>query len=261
MRKLDDWFGVTGKALDWFKSHLTGRCQRIKLGDSLSSKADFTFGVPQRSDLGHLLFTLYTAPLSSMISGQAIPHHLYDDNSRLYVSFASGDYAAALKGLQSYLASFQSWMLMTKLKLNPDKTEFLLIGNERQQSKYHYMFSIELFGVKTHHHMWRIHCLDIASSPFLQKSTLSLASLPASVVVVPSQSPISCSYLLVCVPLQLLPSTLASNMCFSGFDAAWCVQGSSVFCLLMLCLMLDAYFFKISSFVTFSFHEIRSIFL
>ena len=26
-----------------------------------------------------------------------------------------------------------------KLKLNPDKTEFLLIGNERQRSKYHYV--------------------------------------------------------------------------------------------------------------------------
>ena len=39
---------------------------------------------------------------------------------------------------------------MNKLKLNPDKTEFLLIGNEWQQSKYHSMFPIELFGVKSY---------------------------------------------------------------------------------------------------------------
>ena len=38
--------------------------------------------------------------------------------------------AAALNGPQSYLASVQSWMLIDKLELNPDKTEFLLIGNE-----------------------------------------------------------------------------------------------------------------------------------
>ena len=25
LRRLDDWFGVTGKALDWFKSYMTGR--------------------------------------------------------------------------------------------------------------------------------------------------------------------------------------------------------------------------------------------
>ena len=149
LRRLDDWFGVTGKALDWFRSYLTGRCQRIKLGDCLSSKADLPFGVPQGSVLGPLLFTLYTTPISSMISGLAIPHHLYADDSQLYVFFSSGDSAAALNGLQSCLASVQSWMRTNKLKLNPDKTEFLLIGNERQHSKYLSMFPIELLGVKT----------------------------------------------------------------------------------------------------------------
>ena len=40
-------------------------------------------------------------------------------------------------------------MSTNKLKLNPDKTEFLLFGNERQRSKYLSMFPIQLFGVKT----------------------------------------------------------------------------------------------------------------
>ena len=130
----DDWFGVTGKAVDWFKSYLTGACQRIRMGDCLSSKADLKFGVRQGSVLGPLLFMLYTTPLSSMIFEHAIPHHLYADDSQLYVSFASGDSAAALNGLQSCLASVQSWMSTNKLKVNPDKTEFLLIGNERQRN-------------------------------------------------------------------------------------------------------------------------------
>ena len=135
LSRLDDWFGVTGKALNWFKLYLTGRCQRIKLGDCLYSKGDLKFGVPQGSVLGPLPFTLYTTPLSSMIFEHTIPYHLYADDSQLYVSFASGDSAAALNGLQSCLASVQSWMSTNKLKLNPDKTEFLLIGNERQRSK------------------------------------------------------------------------------------------------------------------------------
>ena len=59
--------------------------------------------------------------------------------------------AAALRGLQSRLASVQSWMSMNKLKLNPDKTEFqfLLIRNEQQGNKYLCGFPIEIFGVKT----------------------------------------------------------------------------------------------------------------
>ena len=127
---LDDWFGVTGKPLNWFKSYLTGKCQRIKIGDCLSSKDDLNFGVPQGSVLGPLLFTLYTTPLSSMIFEHAIPHHLYADEIQLYVSFASGASTASLKGIQSCLASVQSWLSTDELKLNPDKTEFLLVGSE-----------------------------------------------------------------------------------------------------------------------------------
>ena len=123
LRRLNDWFGVTGKALDWFKSYLTGKCRRIKLGDCLSSKADLKFGVPEGSVLGPLLFTLYTTPLSSMICEHAIPHHLYDDDSQLYISFASGHSAAALNGLQSCLAlsSHGCWWInwnWTQIKLN-----------------------------------------------------------------------------------------------------------------------------------------------
>ena len=60
LRRLADSFGVTGKTLDWFKSYMTGRCQRVKLGDCLSSKPDLKVGVPQGWVLGPLLFTLYT---------------------------------------------------------------------------------------------------------------------------------------------------------------------------------------------------------
>ena len=116
---------------------LTGRWQRIKLADCFSSKADLKFGVPQESVLGPLLFTLYTTPLSSMIFEHATPPHLYDAGSQLYVSFAS-----ALNGLQSCLASAQSWMSTNKLKLNPDKTEFLLIWNERQRANTSLCFQL-----------------------------------------------------------------------------------------------------------------------
>ena len=41
-------------------------------------------------------------------------------------------------------------MSTNELKLNPDNTEFLLIGNEHQRSKYLSMFPIELLGVETY---------------------------------------------------------------------------------------------------------------
>ena len=80
----------------------------------------------------------------------AIPHHLYADDSQLYISFSSGNSAAALNGLQSCLASVHSWMSTNKLKLNPEKIEFLHIGNEQQWSKYLSVCPIELLGVETY---------------------------------------------------------------------------------------------------------------
>ena len=84
-----------------------------------------------------------------MICEHAIPHHLYADGSQLYISFASGDSAAALNGSQSYFSSIQSGMSTNALKLNTDEAEFLLIGNEQQRSKYLSMFPIEILCVKT----------------------------------------------------------------------------------------------------------------
>ena len=67
MRILGNWFGVSEDALDCFKSYFTGRSQRIKLGNCLSSRSDLSFAVPQGSVIGPLLFTLYTTPLSSLV--------------------------------------------------------------------------------------------------------------------------------------------------------------------------------------------------
>ena len=97
-----------------------------------------------------LCFSLSTTSLSNLVSTYAIPHHLYADNSQLYVSFSSDDSAAALNGLQSCFASVQSWMSTDKLNLNPDKTEFLLFGNERQRRKYLSMIPIAFLGVQTY---------------------------------------------------------------------------------------------------------------
>ena len=76
---------------------------------------------------------------------------LNNERKRNGMKLASGDATAALNGLQSCLDSVQSWMSTNKLKLNPDKTEFLLIRKKRQRNKYLSMFPIELLGVKTDH--------------------------------------------------------------------------------------------------------------
>ena len=73
---LHDWFGLDGTVLLWIKSYLSNRKQKIKIGDSFSEAVILPFGVPQGSVLGPLLFTLYTSPLSQVISKFNVTHHL-----------------------------------------------------------------------------------------------------------------------------------------------------------------------------------------
>ena len=66
--RLSSWFGIRGFVLIWFKSYLSYRCFRVKYETDLSSCYTSSCGVPQGSVLGPLLFTMYTTPLSTLIS-------------------------------------------------------------------------------------------------------------------------------------------------------------------------------------------------
>ena len=65
---LSGWYRISGTALNWVRSHLSNRVQRVKHLDKFGEPFKTDYGVPQGSVLEPLLFTLYTTPLSSVIS-------------------------------------------------------------------------------------------------------------------------------------------------------------------------------------------------
>ena len=87
LHRQESVFGITGAALDWIQSYLTGRSQRVVIGDTKSELIPLTFGVPQGSVLGPILFTLYTCQLSEICRSHSVTYHLYADNQQLYLSF------------------------------------------------------------------------------------------------------------------------------------------------------------------------------
>ena len=58
--------GIRDAALDWLRSYLSQRRQSVVINGTRSSFRNLSFGVPQGSVLGLILFTLYTTPLGAI---------------------------------------------------------------------------------------------------------------------------------------------------------------------------------------------------
>ena len=146
---LSSWFGFSDTVLSWFASYISDRHQSVKVGSTLSDPKDLRFGVPQGSVLGPILFSMYTTPLNKVISAyESVKFHFYADDTQLYIHLSPKSTKTAFTQLQQCLSHVQSWMGSNKLKLNPDKTEFILFGSSSQRAKLASCFPIDILGSK-----------------------------------------------------------------------------------------------------------------
>ena len=134
IHRLEHRLGVTGTALEWFRSYLADRTQSVSISGSVSPALPLTCGVPQGSALGPKLFTIYTLPLGDIIRQHHTQFHLYADDAQLYLAFKRSDsptvHANTLKKLEACIAEIRQWMPLNGLKLNDSKTEFMLLQSK-----------------------------------------------------------------------------------------------------------------------------------
>ncbi len=91
LKRLEHCLGFSSTVLNWLSSYLTGRSFSVSFGDFKSDQVSISYGVPQGSILGPLLFSLYMLPLGSIIHQYNISHHSYADNTQLHISVSANN--------------------------------------------------------------------------------------------------------------------------------------------------------------------------
>ena len=93
--------------------------QSVIVNGSLSDHCPLLYGVPQGSLLGPVLFTLYSQPLSDIIS---------QHNCSLSKSCLVEDIECAKLSIQACISTISCWMDSNKLMRNADETEVFDCG-------------------------------------------------------------------------------------------------------------------------------------
>ena len=146
LNRLETTFGIKDTTLKWIASFLTGRTQKVAIGDlgtdlgATSDPVTLIFGVPQGSVLGpgDHLFTLYTVPLGKICRKHHIFYYLYADDTQLYPTFKrnrNGSKEECIHSLENAINELRDWMCNNLLKLNDGKTEFIILGTQQHLQK------------------------------------------------------------------------------------------------------------------------------
>ena len=110
---------------------------RVCINDAYSSIRTLNYSVPQGSASGANLFMAYCAPIESVIPAGITINGFADDHSirRSFITDSRDQENQSISMLMDTVATIASWMDTMHLKLNPDKTEFIIFSSRSQPAK------------------------------------------------------------------------------------------------------------------------------
>ena len=135
IQRLSLTFGINETALQWFSSYLSERFQSVHFAGNTSPSTPVLCDVPQGSVLGPLLFLLYIADIGSIASRHHFNSHSFADDTQLYLSGNPKDAQFLRSSIVACINEITKWCAANKLKLNPNKTEFLWSATARRQNQ------------------------------------------------------------------------------------------------------------------------------
>ena len=70
----------------------------------------------------------------------------YADDTQIYLCVTPQNSSSTIPEFQKCLQDIQSWMSLSKLKLDLDKTEFIIFGSEAQRKQLSNLFPTNILG-------------------------------------------------------------------------------------------------------------------
>lgn len=125
--------GISSNLIDWFNSYLTNRKLLVKIGDESSEFFTNPTGVPQGSNLGPLLFSIYVNELSRLLPPGC--RLFYADDVKIFIVVNS---IQDCYTLQRILNSFVAWCSNNKLTISLAKCSVITFHRKLQPIVHHY---------------------------------------------------------------------------------------------------------------------------
>ena len=115
-------------------TYLTDRTHQVCINNTPIESQFLKCGVPQGSVLGARLYSMYAYPMSTIIVKHNLQYHSYAGDTQIYRQCDNTDDAIkeTINRLENCIADVSAWMKKNSLKINEDKTEFIMFQRNKE---------------------------------------------------------------------------------------------------------------------------------